>query len=97
MVQAAEYIYKKLREENLLSKAFNWRPEVGTDKYSLVNGSTLTARKRTPVLKPSVYTKKKCAAVCQYVTCSIVDNLLVLETDESTYQLLLSCCCENVA
>ena len=36
MVQAAEYIYTKLKVENLLTRAFSWNREVGTDKFDLV-------------------------------------------------------------
>ena len=36
MVQAADYIYEKLKEEDLLSLAFNWKKEAGTDKFPLV-------------------------------------------------------------
>ena len=37
LVQAADYIYKKLKEENLLEKAFNWRVESGTRSFPLVS------------------------------------------------------------
>lgn len=36
MVQAAEYIRTKLREENLLEKAFSRDPSRGTQNYDLV-------------------------------------------------------------
>ena len=35
-MEAAEYIYKKLKSENLLERAFGWRKEAGTDKFDLV-------------------------------------------------------------
>ena len=41
MVQAADYIYKKLKEEDLLSLAFNWKKEAGTDKFPLVRKGTV--------------------------------------------------------
>ena len=44
-MQAAAYIYRKLRQENLLEKAFNWNLAEGTDKFPLVStlaGGTLT-------------------------------------------------------
>jgi hypothetical protein len=36
MVQAAAYIFRKLRQENLLDRAFNWNLAEGTDKFPLV-------------------------------------------------------------
>ena len=41
MVQAAEYIYRKLKTENLLEKAFDWRPEAGTNSFPLVSQNVL--------------------------------------------------------
>ncbi len=37
MVQAAAYIYRKLKQESLLEKAFNWNVAEGTDKFPLVS------------------------------------------------------------
>jgi hypothetical protein len=37
MVQAAAYIYRKLKQENLLERAFNWNVAEGTDKFPLVS------------------------------------------------------------
>lgn len=36
MIQAAEYIRDKLRDENLLQKALNHNPERGTNDFGLV-------------------------------------------------------------
>ena len=36
MVQSAEYIYNELKSENLLSLAYNHRPEAGTHKFPVV-------------------------------------------------------------
>ena len=36
MVQSADYIYKKIKEEDLLSLAFNKLKEVGSEKFPLV-------------------------------------------------------------
>ena len=36
MVQSAEYIYNKLKSEELLSLAHNSRPDLGTAKFPLV-------------------------------------------------------------
>lgn len=36
MVDAAAYIYKKLKEEHLLTKAFNWDKDRGTHKFGIV-------------------------------------------------------------
>ena len=33
MVNAAAYIYKKVKEEHLLTKAFNWDKERGTHNF----------------------------------------------------------------
>jgi hypothetical protein len=37
MVQAAAYIYRKLKQESLLERAFNWNVAEGTDKFPLVS------------------------------------------------------------
>jgi len=37
MVQAAAYIYRKLKQESLLERAFNWNLAEGTDKFPLVS------------------------------------------------------------
>ena len=36
MADAALYIYKKLKEDHLLTKAFNWDPERGTQDFEIV-------------------------------------------------------------
>ena len=36
MVNAAAYIYKKVKEEHLLTKAFNWDKDRGTQNFQLV-------------------------------------------------------------
>ena len=36
MVQSAEYIYNKIKSEDLLGLAYNSRPDLGTTKYPLV-------------------------------------------------------------
>ena len=36
MVQSAEYIYNKIKSEDLLGLAYNSRPELGTTKYPVV-------------------------------------------------------------
>ena len=36
MVQSADYIYKKIKEEDLLSLAFNKLKEVGSEMFPLV-------------------------------------------------------------
>jgi sn1-specific diacylglycerol lipase len=36
MVNAAGYIYKKVKDEHLLTKAFNWDKERGTQNFQLV-------------------------------------------------------------
>ena len=48
MVQSAEYIYNKLKCEELLSLAYNTNTERGTDKFSLVcTGHSLGGGKET--------------------------------------------------
>jgi hypothetical protein len=49
-VQSADYIYKKIKEEDLLSLAFNKLKEVGSEKFPLVRIAHLFKRKST-VLK----------------------------------------------
>ena len=36
MVQSADYIYKKIKQEDLLSLAFNKLTEIGSEKFPLV-------------------------------------------------------------
>ena len=36
MADAASYIYKKLKEDHLLTKAFNWDPDRGTADFDIV-------------------------------------------------------------
>lgn len=36
MVDAASYIYKKVKDEHLLTKAFNWDKDRGTDTFNIV-------------------------------------------------------------
>ena len=36
MADAALYIYKKLKEDHLLTKAFNWDPDRGTQDFEIV-------------------------------------------------------------
>ena len=49
MVQSAEYIYNKLKCEELLSLAYNSNTERGTDKFSLVcTGHSLGGGKEPP-------------------------------------------------
>jgi hypothetical protein len=40
MVNAAAYIYKKVKEEHLLTKAFNWDKDRGTQSFQLVKALT---------------------------------------------------------
>ena len=45
MVQAAAYIYRKLKQEDLLDRAFNWNLAEGTDKFPLVSSEYLPSNR----------------------------------------------------
>ena len=63
MVQAAAYIYRKLMDENLLDRAFNWRPASGTQNFPLVSciSDYLWGWWESNVWKYLVYIKCWCA------------------------------------